>query len=153
MTMKETKETTKTKEAKGAKAKKAKKIVIAGIVAVLATILFVAGIGRLIPSGKIKVNSPPTEARVAIAQNQKKVVWKKLQEITAPAQWSKEYSTPSGLFKIMPAPGEKAEVLFSDGKYFLIDSSEQIDMGAVSEGFRLRGIGKETVVFLYEGRY
>jgi len=84
---------------------------------------------------------------------QKKLLWVKLREITAPTQWSKDYSTPSGPFKIMPVGGDiggDVEVLFSDGKYFQLKPLEQIDMGNVGGEFKLRGVGKDVVVEVYE---
>lgn len=81
---------------------------------------------------------------------QKKILWVKLKEITAPAAgWSKDQQTPSGKFKIMPFEG-KVEVLFSNGAFHVLDPTEQIDMGYVSASYKLRGAGgKDVPVAIY----
>lgn len=77
-------------------------------------------------------------------------LWSKSNEIVvSPDHWSESYQTPSGNFKITPALGDKVEVLFSDNKYYLLDSYEQMDLGRTSGSFRLRGVDREVTVYIY----
>lgn len=93
------------------------------------------------------------KVRAARVAEPKVTRWTQPELIKAPGdRWSDSHPTPSGPFGITPARGEKAEILFSDGKYYPLDSYEGVDMKNVSGDFRVRGVGKEVVVFLYRQR-
>ena len=97
-----------------------------------------------VPLGKNEKISPPPRAAVATI-----VIWAQPEEILAPSdKWTEPRPVPSGPFKIVPARGEKAEAIIG-GKYLLLDSYEQTDIGNASGEFQLRGVGKEVVVFIY----
>jgi len=101
----------------------------------------------ILPLGKNEKISPPPRAAVSATAV---VRWAEPVQIKAPSErWSEPHPVPSGLFKIVPSLGEKAEILFSNGKYLLLDSYEQTDIGNASGEFQLRGVGKEVTVFIY----
>ncbi len=118
----------------------------------LPVVLILVGIRLFFPAGK----PPGDQSRVT----KKTIVWSQPKEIKAPTErWSENITTPSGLFKIVPARGKKAEILFSNGSYYLLDSFEQADMGYVSGNFRLRGVSdgkdesnKAVTVYLYTAK-
>lgn len=84
-----------------------------------------------------------TQARVAAPT----IKWTLVQEIEAStADWSPLYQAPSGRFKLMPGGGQ-AEMLF-DGKYYLLNNIEQVDIGRGGE-FRVRAVDEDVIVFVY----
>lgn len=69
-----------------------------------------------------------------------------------PDKWSEEHPTPAGIFRLSPEKGERAEALYSNGVSDPLESSRQVDKrgeGVVGPRFRVRGIGKEVVVYLW----
>lgn len=92
-------------------------------------------------------NRKPTPAQVMVGSE---IIWSDPFWIKASAgQWSKVFSVPSGKFGIAVQKGEKAEVLFSNGKYYLLDNYKQIEFGNVSGNFQFRGVNRDVVVYLY----
>lgn len=81
---------------------------------------------------------------------EKPVVWADPQQIKVLGhKWSKPYPVPGGKFGIAVQKGESAEVLFSDGSYYLLDNYKQINFGKRDGTFRWRGVDREVVVYVY----
>lgn len=71
-------------------------------------------------------------------------------QVEAPdSAWTGFHSLPSGKFRIAVKDGEDAEVLFSDGKYYLLNSNRQIDFGRVSGKAKFRGLDKKVTIQIY----
>jgi hypothetical protein len=59
------------------------------------------------------------------------------------------YHLPSGKFRIAVKDGQNAQLLFSNGKSYLLGSDMKIDFGATSSRVKFRGVGQTTTIYVY----
>jgi heme/copper-type cytochrome/quinol oxidase subunit 2 len=87
----------------------------------------------------------------SLSQEKKPLIWaaNPTQVEASDSTWTKLYSLPSGKFRIAVKNGEDAEVLFSNGKYYLLNSDKQIDFGRTSSKAKFRGLNKKVIMQIY----
>ena len=97
-----------------------------------------------------KVDKMPTQP-VNTVITEKPIIWAAHPQIieASDSAWTKFYFIPSGRFRIEVKDGENAEVLFSDGKYYLLNDNRQVDLGRTSGKVRFRGLDKKVVVYIH----
>lgn len=91
------------------------------------------------------------DGKTARAAAQEKLFWSLSNRIVAsPGKWSNSIPL-RGKWKITPVLGEKAEVLFSDGRHRTADSFEQIDgeFAGFQGSAQFRGVDREVVVYIF----
>lgn len=122
---------------------------------VIVVVLIISAITIFWIDSKSKLGSRRTEkefltSTARVAERPEVIIWSDPYQIKAPAdKWSEAFSVPSGKFGIAVQKGERAEVLFSNGKYYLLDNYKQVEFGNVSGSFQFRGIGKDAVIYVY----
>lgn len=135
-----------------APAGKIKRVVLSLIVAsgIVLTFIFFLG-GREKASARIEdLKKQPSQSTARVAEKSEVIIWSDPQQIKVVAdRWSEKHPIPSGGFGIAVQKGEKAEVLFSNGKYYLLDNYKQVEFGNVSGSFQFRGINKDVVIYIY----
>lgn len=118
--------------------------VISIVIAIVVTVLLAPSSGK--KENEVSDNRAPARA----AERSEVIIWSDPQQIKVSAdRWSETSSVPSGKFGIAVQKGEKAEVLFSSGKYYLLDNYKQVEFGNASGSFQFRGINKDVVIYIY----